>query len=141
MGHVVAARGHVIAGGKPRCVMHCERRVADYTMLVKMYEGDSGQNKSPERRYSLAVCTGSREQVITGNPDPEHISTNHIECQNLTMRMTIGRFTRLTNPFFEKLENHKAAIALHFMHYNFGRRHKTLRVTTAMEAGVADRVW
>jgi len=110
-------------------------------MLVKMYEGDSGQNKSPERRYSPAVCTGSREQTITDNPDPDFISTSHIERTNLTMRMSIRRFTRLTNAFSKKLDNHKAAVALHFMHYNFGRIHKTLRVTPAMEAGVADHVW
>jgi len=113
----------------------------DYAMLVKTYEGDSGQNKSPERRYSPAVCTGAREQTITGNPDPDHISTSHIERQNLTMRMSIRRFTRLTNAFSKKLDNHKAAIALHFMHYNFGRIRKTLRVTPGMEAGVADHVW
>jgi IS1 family transposase len=113
----------------------------DYAMLVKMYEGDATQNKSPERRYSPAVFTGSREQTITGNPDLDHISTSHIERQNLTIRMSIRRFTRLTNASSKKLDNHKAAIALHFMHYNFGRIHKTLRVTPAMEAGVADHVW
>jgi hypothetical protein len=110
-------------------------------MLVKMYEGDSGSGRSPERRYSPAVCTGSREQVITGSPDPEHISTSHIERANLTIRMSIRRFTRLTNAFSKKLDNHKAALALHFMHYNFARIHKTLRVTPAMEAGVSDHVW
>src|SRR5436309_1483408 len=113
----------------------------DYAMLVKMYEGDSGQNKSPERRYSPAVCTGSREQTITGNPDPNVISPSHIELQNLTMRISMRRFTRLTNAFSKKLDNHKAAVALHFMHYNFARIHKSLRVTPAMEAGVSDHVW
>ena len=80
-------------------------------------------------------------QVITGNPDPDHISTSHVERSNLTIRMSIRRFTRLTNAFSKKLDNHKAALAFHFMHYNFGRIHKTLRVTPAMEAGVSDHVW
>jgi IS1 family transposase len=112
----------------------------DYAMLVKMYEGDSGKS-APERRYSPAICTGSREQVITGNPDPGHISTSHVERSKLTIRMSLRRFTRLTNAFSKKLDNHKAALALHFMHYNFARIHKTLRVTPAMEAGVSDHVW
>jgi hypothetical protein len=90
---------------------------------------------------SPAVCTGSRDQVITGDPNPDFISTSHVERSNLTIRMSIRRFTRLTNAFSKKLDNHKAALALHFMHYNFGRIHKTLRVTPAMEAGVADHVW
>jgi IS1 family transposase len=113
----------------------------DYAMLVKMYEGDSSTKAPAERRYSPAVCTGSREQTITGNPDPEHVSTSFVERNNLTMRMSMRRFTRLTNAFCKKVDNHKAAIALHFMHYNFARIHKTLRVTPAMEAGVADHVW
>jgi IS1 family transposase len=113
----------------------------DYAMLVKMYEGDSGKSAPAERRYSPAVCTGSREQRITGNPDPAHISTSFVERNNLTMRMQMRRFTRLTNAFSKKVDNHKAAIALHFMHYNFARVHKTLRVTPAMEAGIADHVW
>jgi hypothetical protein len=83
-------------------------------MLVKMYEGDSGKHTLAERRYSPAVCTGSREQVITGNPDPQHISTSFVERQNLTMRMSIRRFTRLTNAFSKKADNLKAAVALHF---------------------------
>ncbi len=110
-------------------------------MLVKMYEGNSGKHQTAERRYSPAVCTGSREQTITGNPDPDHISTSYIERQNLTVRMQVRRFTRLTNAFSKKLDNHKAAVALHFMHYNFARIHQTLRVTPAMEAGVSDHVW
>jgi IS1 family transposase len=113
----------------------------DYAMLVKMYEGDSGKQAPAERRYSPAVCTGAREQTITGNPDPAHISTSFVERQNPTMRMHMRRFTRLTNAFSKKVENHKAMIALHYMHYNFGRIHKTLRVTPAMEAGVSDHVW
>jgi hypothetical protein len=78
---------------------------------------------------------------ITGRPDPKHISTSYVERQNLTMRMTMRRFTRLTNAFSKKVDNLKANLALHYMHYNFGRLHKTLRVTPAMEAGKADHVW
>jgi IS1 family transposase/predicted HTH domain antitoxin len=113
----------------------------DYAMLVKTYEGDSGAKAPAERRYSPAVCTGEFKQRITGAPDPDYISTSFVERQNLTMRMSMRRFTRLTNAFSKKVDNHKAAIALHFMHYNFARIHKTLRVTPAMEAGVADHVW
>jgi cell fate regulator YaaT (PSP1 superfamily) len=78
---------------------------------------------------------------MMGNPDYKHISTSHVERQNLTIRMGMRRFTRLTNAFSKKLENHEAAIALHYMHYNFCRIHQTLRVTPAMEAGVSDKVW
>jgi len=114
----------------------------DYAMLIKLYGGDSGAaNKSAESRYSPAECTGTREQRITGNLDPGHISTSYVERQNLTMQMQMRWFTRLTNAFSKKLDNHKAMIALHYMHYNFGRIHKTLRVTPAMEAGVAEHVW
>ena len=113
----------------------------DYAMLIKMYEGDSGKNASAERRYSPATCTGSREQTITGNPDPANVSTSHVERQNLTMRMSMRRFTRLTNGFSKKVDNHKTMIALHYMHYNFARIHKTLRVTPAIEAGIAENVW
>jgi hypothetical protein len=113
----------------------------DYAMLVKMYEGDSGKRAPAERRYSPAVCTGAVQQRITGNPDPAHISTSHVERHNLTMRMSMRRFTRLTNAFSKKIDNHKAAQALYFCHYNFGRIHKSLRVTPAMEAGVADHAW
>jgi hypothetical protein len=88
-----------------------------------------------------AVCTGAQEQRVTGNPDPDFISTSYVERQNLTMRMQMRRFTRLTNGFSKKVDNHKAAIALHYMHYNFARIHKSLRVTPAMEAGISDHVW
>jgi hypothetical protein len=101
----------------------------------------SGTKAPAERRYSPAVCTGEFKQRITGDPDPDFISTSHVERQNLTMRMHMRRFTRLTNAFSKKVDNHKAAIALHYMHYNFARIHKTLRVTPAMEAGIADHVW
>src|SRR5437867_11494634 len=113
----------------------------DYAMLIKMYEGDSGKNVSAERRYSPATCTGIHMQPITGDPDPDYISTSYVERQNLTMRMSMRRFTRLTNAFSKKLDNLKAAVALYFMWYNFGRIHQTLRVTPAMEAGVSDHVW
>jgi hypothetical protein len=84
---------------------------------------------------------GARKAVVSGRPDFSHISTSHTERNNLTMRMSMRRFTRLTNAFSKKIENHEAAVALHFMHYNFSRVHLSLRVTPAMEAGVADHVW
>ena len=113
----------------------------DYAMLIKTYEGDSGKKAPAETRYSPAECTGSFTQRITGEPEGAYISTSYAERQNLTMRMSMRRFTRLTNGFSKKVDNHKAAVALHFMHYNFARIHKTLRVTPAMEAGVADHIW
>jgi IS1 family transposase len=109
----------------------------DYAQLQKIY----GAERAGEARYSPPKCVGIRQDVISGDPDPAHISTSYIERQNLTMRMSMRRFTRLTNGFSKKLENHCAAIALHFMHYNFARVHKTLRVTPAMAAGVTDHVW
>jgi len=110
----------------------------DYAMLVKLY---GASNDSPESRYSPATCIGCRTGVLAGSPDPEHISTSFVERQNLSMRMGMRRFTRLTNGFSKKLENHGHAVALYFMHYNFCRVHKTLRVTPAMEAGLTDHVW
>jgi len=109
----------------------------DYAMLVKLY----GSDRESEARYSPAECIGCREVVVIGRPDPKHISTSFIERQNLTMRMSMRRFTRLTNAFSKKLENHIASIAIHYMHYNFCRVHQTLRVTPAMEAGITDHVW
>jgi IS1 family transposase len=111
----------------------------DYAMLVKQY-GDS-RDAATEVRYSPAVCTGAKKEIIVGQPAVAHISTSYVERQNLTMRMSIRRFTRLTNAFSKKVENHAAAVALHFMHYNFCRIHQTLRVTPAMAAGVTDHVW
>lgn len=110
----------------------------DYAMLVKVY-GKASQED--ERRYSPVECTGAELVPITDNPYEKHISTSYVERQNLTMRMSMRRFTRLTNGFSKKIDNLYFAVALHFMHYNFGRIHKTLRVTPAMEAGVADHVW
>ena len=112
----------------------------DYAMLVKTYEGDSGKRATAEQRYSPAKCTGARQVTITGNPDAVHISTSHVERQNLTMRMSMRRFTRLTNAFSKKFENHKASVAFYTMWYNFARIHQTLRVTPAMEAGISDHV-
>jgi IS1 family transposase len=104
----------------------------DYGMLIKIY----GEDMSEEKRYSPAECIGCKRETVTGNPDKKHISTSYVERQNLTMRMHMRRFTRLTNAFSKKLENHIAAISLHFMYYNFCRTHQTLRMTPAMAAGV-----
>jgi len=110
----------------------------DYAMLQKIY---GAPPQGGEVRYSPAQCMGARRAVISGMPDFAHISTSFTERQNLTMRMSMRRFTRLTNAFSKKVENHEAAVALHFMYYNFARIHQTLRVTPAMEAGVANHVW
>jgi hypothetical protein len=115
----------------------------DYGMLVKIY----GKESESEKRYSPAVCLDAVPTVIQGNPDPKHISTSFVERQNLTMRMSMRRFTRLTNAFSKKVENLEYAVALHFMHYNFCRIHKTLTpkasigVTPAMAAGITNRIW
>ncbi len=111
----------------------------DYAMLVKLY-GDVSGNKQ-ERRYSSGECCGTITGAVCGNPDESHVSTSFVERQNLTMRMSMRRFTRLTNGFSKKVDNHMAAISLHYMYYNFGRIHKSLRVTPAMEAGISDHVW
>ncbi len=108
----------------------------DYAMLQKIYRADD-----TEKRYSPAKCKGAVPHVVTGEPDPKHISTSYVERQNLTMRMSIRRFTRLTNAFSKKLEMHAHSVALHFMHYNFGKIHSSLRTTPAQAADVADRVW
>jgi IS1 family transposase len=108
----------------------------DYAQLVKIY-GASQE----ETRYSPAECIGCETKIVQGKPNPKHISTSYIERQNLTMRMGMRRFTRLTNGFSKKVENHAYAVALHYIHYNFCRIHKTLRVTPAMEAGLTDHVW
>lgn len=109
----------------------------DYAMLVKLY-GEPTGTKGHERKYSPAQCTGAIKEPIFGEPDRDHISTSHVERQNLTMRMGMRRFTRLTNGFSKKLENHLHMLSLYFVHYNFVRVHKSLRVTPAMAAGVSD---
>jgi IS1 family transposase len=110
----------------------------DYAMLVKIYGASSD---SPESRYSPATCIGCRTGVLAGNPNPDYISTSFVERSNLSMRMGMRRFTRLTNGFSKKVENHGHMVALYLMHFNFCRVHRTLRVTSAMEAGLADHVW
>jgi IS1 family transposase len=110
----------------------------DYAMLIKLY---GSETREDQRRYSPVECTGTEIHMISGNPDVKKISTSFIERQNLTMRMSMRRFTRLTNAFSKKVDNHFYAVALYFMYYNFGRVHKTLRVTPTMECGVADHVW
>jgi hypothetical protein len=110
----------------------------DYAMLVKVYGATSQEE---QRRYSPVECTGAEMHHVSGSPDVEHISTSYIERQNLTMRMGMRRFTRLTNGFSKKIDNLYYSVALHFMHYNFARIHKSLRVTPAMEAGIEDHVW
>lgn len=108
----------------------------DYAMLIKIYD-----ELATEKRYSPGNFAGTKAKKIVGNPEKAHISTSYIERQNLTMRMCMRRFTRLTNAFSKKIDNHCHAIALHFMHYNFVRIHKSLRVTPAMAAGVTDHLW
>jgi hypothetical protein len=111
----------------------------DFAQLVKLY-GDYGQHDSATK-YSPSPILEVISKTVQGNPDPERISTSYVERQNLTMRMMMRRFTRLTNAFSKKLDNLKAAVSLHFAYYNFCRVHKTLRVTPAMEAGLTDHVW
>jgi IS1 family transposase len=112
----------------------------DYAMLIKLY-GPEGSKQNPETRYSPGECCGTKRKKISGNPDRAHISTSYAERQNLTMRMRMRRFTRLTNAFSKKLENLEHAIALYFMHYNFVRVHQTLGTTPAVAAGVASHPW
>jgi IS1 family transposase len=109
----------------------------DYAQLVKVY----GSDPEGQTRYSPAQCLGTKRVDVIGSPDPGHISTSYVERQNLNMRMNMRRFTRLTNAFSKKLDNHIAMIALFHMHYNFARIHQTLRVTPAMEAGISQHVW
>jgi IS1 family transposase len=110
----------------------------DYAMLVKMY---GAAPTGPETRYSPAECVGAKKQTVTGAPDPKHISTSHVERQNLSMRMHMRRFTRLTNAHSKKFQNHVYALALYFAFYNFVRIHKSLKTSPAMAAGITDRLW
>jgi IS1 family transposase len=111
----------------------------DYAQLIKIYGHPAG--KGDERRYSPAECVGIKKLKVDGNPDIEHVSTSYVERQNLNMRMGMRRFTRLTNAFSKKIDNHCHALALYFMFYNFCRIHKTLKVSPAMAAGVTDKLW
>jgi IS1 family transposase len=109
----------------------------DYAQLVKLY----GEAPDAQKRYSPAECVGCKRESINGSPDPEHISTSYAERQNLTMRMSMRRFTRLTNGFSKDVANHQHALAIYFMNYNFARIHQTLRVSPAMAAGVTGKLW
>jgi IS1 family transposase len=115
----------------------------DYAVLVKLYGSTDSKRKSGAAKYSPGVCIGSHADVISGSPDEGHISTSHVERLNLTTRMSVRRFTRLTNAFSKKVSNHAAAVALHFAYYNFCRTHQSLgaKTTPAMAAGVTDHVW
>jgi hypothetical protein len=113
----------------------------DYAQLQKIYGVPEHGKNNAEIRYSPAQCMGARKAVVSGRPDYRHVSTSQTERQNLSMRMGMRRFTRLTNAFSKKLENLEHNVALYFMHYNFCRIHQTLRVTPSMEAGIADHVW
>ncbi len=110
----------------------------DYAMLIKLYGEEPGS--SPERKYSPPACIGARKELIAGNPDKAHVSTSHVERHNLNMRMSMRRFTRLTNAFSKRIDMHIHALSLYFVFYNFCRIHKSLRVTPAMAAGVSDTV-
>jgi IS1 family transposase len=110
----------------------------DYAMLVKLY---GPAQEGPQTRYSPPACIGTRKTTVTGNPDKAHVSTSYIEAQNLGLRMHNRRFTRLTNAYSRKLENHRHALAITMMHHNFCKIHSSLRVTPAMEAGITDHVW
>ncbi|HZK91428.1 MAG TPA: IS1 family transposase [Stellaceae bacterium] len=112
----------------------------DYGMLVKLYGQETG-GQGHERKYSPSECVGARKDTITGKPDPKHVSTSYVERANLTMRMSMRRFTRLTSAFSKKLTNHAHMVALYALWYNFVRMHKTLRMSPAMAAGVTDRLW
>ena len=115
-------------------------RDIDFAQLVKIY-GNEGQSKNDSRRYSPSEFTGSEKRVKMGDPDMKHVSTSHVERNNLTMRMSMRRFTRLTNGFSRKVENLEHMVALHFMHYNFVRIHKSLHTAPAMAAGVSKKLW
>jgi IS1 family transposase len=111
----------------------------DYAMLIKVYGSDPAPDAG--RRYSPAVCSGCKQEPKVGSPDPKYINTSYVERQNLTMRMSMRRFTRLTNAFSKKIENHEYAVALHYFHYNFIRKHQTLKTTPAVAAGIVNKAF
>jgi len=127
-------------GAYLKAVMDAFSGDVDHARLIKLFGEPKGVT-SPERKYSPGVCTGIIKEPVFGNPDMEKVSTSHVERQNLNMRMGMRRFTRLTNGFSKKVESHAAMVALWTMHYNFCRRHKTIRMTPAMEAGLTDHEW
>ena len=142
MGGRLKNRGHLTSDvhkGYLRAVENAFGSEVDYAMLVKLY-GPSYSNQQ-ERRHSWCECCGAIKGVVCGNPDENYVSTSFVERQNLSLRMSNRRFTRLKNGFNKMAENHAHALAIYYMHYNFGRIHKTLRVTPAMEAKISDRVW
>lgn len=122
----------------PALLLFADGADADYAMLVKIY---GNEPTGPTRRYSPAECIGAKKTPIEGNPDMDHVSTSYAERNNLNVRMHSRRMTRLTNAFSKKVENHRNAMALHFLYYNFVRVHKTLRTSPAMAAGVTKRLW
>lgn len=124
-------------GAYPDAIIEAFGDSIDYAQLVKMY----GAERPDEARYSPAVCTGARKQAVIGNPDKAHVSTSHVERQNLTVRMHNRRFTRLTNGFSKSIEMHRHSVALHFFHYNFVRKHQTIGTSPAVAANVADHRW
>jgi hypothetical protein len=133
--------GHVAYAGAVERVFGSN---VDYAQLIKQYGVEQSEDASPTaRRYSPNKVTGQEVRIINGDPNPDHISTSIVERNNLSMRMSMRRFTRLTNAFSKKVENHAAMVSLHFMHYNFARAHGSLgkQTTPAMAAGVADHVW
>lgn len=127
-------------GAYPAAVEKAFGADVDYAVLNKTYEGGRAYVEA-KRRYSPAVCVGATKNVVIGSPEMAMVSTSHVERANLTMRMGMRRFTRLTNAFSKKIEMHMHAVSLHFMHYNFARIHKTIKVAPAMQAGISDHLW
>jgi hypothetical protein len=124
-----------------RCPFFCEESLPSACVTYSWFFADSPTKNTASKQGIEDGCRGAVKTPALGNPDEKHISTSFVERQNLTMRMAMRRFTRLTNGFSKKVENHACAIGLHYMYYNFGRMHKTPRVTPAMEAKVSDHVW
>ncbi len=136
----IAPRPQITTDGLPQyvqAIFSAFHTNVDFAQLIKIYD----RSREGEARYSPAVCVGAHPQTIIGAPDPLWVSTSYVERQNLTMRMSMRRFTRLTNAFSKKVTNLKAAVALHYLHYNFGRVHQTIKTTPAMAAGVTDHRW